>query len=360
MASESSRPRSVLVVDDSPFIRRVVRDVLDDASDFVVIGEAATGYEAISQVHALSPDLLTLDVDMPSLDGLHTLGYVMSEAPRPVVMLSAVEDGGDTTMRALELGAVDFVRKPGRADALDLATLRERLLGALRAASSASYRSVPILARPRVTRRDSAPDHRTASHIVVIAASTGGPRALAEIIPALSASLGAAVVIAQHMPSGFTESLARRLDDLSALDVLEARDGDVLLAGHVYVAPGGRHTVVRRSEGGPPRLEVRAGPSRHGVSPAADPLFTSAASVFGVRSVGVVLTGMGQDGALGLLTIRQAGGFAVVQDAATSMVYGMPLAALTCAGADAVARLESVAEMIDVGLLARGCELRLE
>ena len=350
----------MLVVDDSPFIRRVVKDVIDGASDFEVIGEASNGYEAIALVHALSPDLLTLDVDMPALDGLQTLGYVMSEAPRPVVMLSSADDRGDTTMRALELGAVDFVRKPGRADALDIATLRERLLGALRAAGSSSYRSVPMLARPRITRRESASDQRAATYIVVIAASTGGPRALAEIIPELPVGLAAAVVIAQHMPAGFTDSLARRLDALSALHVSEARDGDALLAGHVYVAPGGRHTVVRRPDGGPARLEVRAGPPLHGVTPAADHLFATAASVFGARAVAVVLTGMGHDGALGLSNVRRAGGFAVVQDACTSIVYGMPHAALCRAGADAVVRLEHVAEQICIGLLARGCDLRRE
>ena len=206
MASESSRVRTVLVVDDSPFIRRVVRDVIDTSGDLRVVGEAANGYEAIAAVHALSPDIVTLDVDMPVLDGLQTLGYLMSETPRPVVMLSALDDRGDTTMRALELGAVDFVRKPGRADALDLATLSVRLLGALRAAGAARYRSVPMLARPVVGRGRRLHGVTPATHLVVIAASTGGPRALAEIIPSLTAGWGAAVVIAQHMPPGFTES----------------------------------------------------------------------------------------------------------------------------------------------------------
>ncbi|MBK8645997.1 MAG: response regulator [Gemmatimonadetes bacterium] len=147
----SSRRRTVLVVDDSPFIRQVVRDLVSSSGDFEVVGEAGDGHAALEQVHALAPDLVTLDVQMPGLDGLATLGYLMSEAPRPVVMLSSLTDGGDTTMRALELGAVDFVRKPGLGDTLDLATLRERLLGALRTAAGAHYQSVPVPRAP--TRR---------------------------------------------------------------------------------------------------------------------------------------------------------------------------------------------------------------
>lgn len=356
MPTGSSRPHTVLVVDDSPFIRRVVRDVIDEAPDFTVVGEAEDGYDALGQVHALLPDVVTLDVQMPGLDGLATLGYVMSEAPRPVVMLSALGDGGDTTMRALELGAVDFVRKPARGDALDLATLRERLLGALRTAMLARYRSVPVLARAaRAIGR--APEHgapRAPSHIVVIAASTGGPRALAEIVPAL-VPMTAAVVVAQHMPSGFTDSLARRLDALAVVPVREARNDEPLLAGRVYVAPGGVHTTIV----GPtdaPRLQVCAGPPVHGVAPAADPLFVSAADVFGSRSVAAVLTGMGHDGATGARRVREAGGHVVVQDESTSIVFGMPYAALQAGGADEVAPLSEVAVAIARALRARGCD----
>lgn len=355
MPTGSSRPHTVLVVDDSPFIRRVVRDVIAEAPDFTVVGEAADGYDALGQVHALQPDVVTLDVQMPGLDGLATLGYVMSEAPRPVVMLSAVGDGGDTTMRALELGAVDFVRKPAHGDSLDCATLRERLLGALRTAMLARYRSVPVLARAaRAVGRAPAHGAPTApSHIVVIAASTGGPRALAEIVPAL-VPLAAAVVVAQHMPSGFTDSLARRLDALAVLPVREARNHEPLLAGRIYVAPGGVHTTIT----GPtdaPRLQVSAGPPVHGVAPAADPLFVSAADVFGGRTIAAVLTGMGHDGATGARRVREAGGYVVVQDEPTSIVFGMPYAALQAGGADETAPLSEVAAAITRALRARGC-----
>ena len=360
MAIASSKRYTVLVVDDSPFIRQVVRDVIDSAPDFEVVGEACDGHDALEKVHALAPDLVTLDVQMPGLDGLSTLGYVMSEAPRPVVMLSALTDGGDTTMRALELGAVDFVRKPSQGDTLDLATLRARLLGAMRTAMMARYRSVPMLApaatsngRTSVAAARGAAARGAPTHVVIIAASTGGPRALAEIVPSLIPST-AAVVVAQHMPPGFTDSLARRLDALSALPVREARDAEPLVAAHVYVAPGGRHTTIAGALGAP-RLEVRSGPPVHGVAPAADPLFASAAAVFGPRSVAAVLTGMGHDGAAGARRVRDAGGYVVVQDEATSIVFGMPHAALAAGGADEVSPLSEIGRAITRALHARGC-----
>jgi two-component system chemotaxis response regulator CheB len=371
-------------------VRKVVCDVIGASSDFVVCGEAGDGHSALALVHREDPDLVTLDVQMPGLDGLATLGYLMSEAPRPVVMLSALDDGGDTTMRALELGAVDFVRKPSLGDALDLSTLQDRLLGALRTAAVAACTSVPVLARPRARRhaRDGGPvggrdavfdaargrtseaapngtlddDRRLGdatgagdipTHVVLIAASTGGPRALAEIMPSLLPS-GAAVLIVQHMPPGFTSSFARRLDALSTLPVGEGEDGEPLRAGRAYVAPGGVHTTLRAAHDGV-QLAVAAGRVLHGVAPAADLLFESAVPLFGARCVAVVLTGMGQDGARGARAVRAGGGYVVLQDAATSIVYGMPQAALAVAGGDAIVPLARVGDAIARGLLARGC-----
>ncbi|MCC6928544.1 MAG: chemotaxis-specific protein-glutamate methyltransferase CheB [Gemmatimonadaceae bacterium] len=363
MANAFSSRRTVLVVDDSPFIRQVVRDLIDSSPEFVVIGEAGDGHAALAMVHERQPDLVTLDVQMPGLDGLATLGYLMSEAPRPIVMLSALGDGGETTMRALELGAVDFVRKPGSGDVLDLVTLRERLLGALRTAVSAHYRSVPVLARARSAAGGrvrtppalSALPVRAATHVVIIASSTGGPRALAEIVPSLAIG-DAAVVICQHMPPGFTESLARRLDALASVPVTEAVDGELLAAGRVYVAPGGVQTTLHPGQG-TLRLAVRPGPPVHGVVPAADPLLRTAAEHLGPRAIAVILTGMGHDGARGTRLLREAGGFAIVQDEQTSIVYGMPHAALALAGADNIAPLGEVAAAIATGLQRRGCDV---
>jgi two-component system chemotaxis response regulator CheB len=326
----------VLVVDDSALIRAVLRDVIGEMDGFEVIGTAADGPEALDAVKALKPDIVTLDVEMPQLDGLATLERVMREAPRPVVMLSGAEtEGGvDLTLRALELGAVDFVRKdaaPGDAMAARLRTALQAAaaanLGAMRRPTPAAMRAV----RPSGVTALLAP----ARSAVAIAASTGGPRALAEAMASLPADLEAAVLVVQHMPKGFTAGLARRLAQVTHHAVAEAVDGEPVVAGRVYLAPGGRHMkVVAEPDGA--RIALDGGPVLWGVRPAADPLFVSVAHVFADACVGVVLTGMGRDGSLGLSVIREAGGAAVVQDEATSAVYGMPREALLHAGADRI------------------------
>ncbi len=344
----SERP-SVLVVDDSALVRRVLVDLLTASGEFSVAGEAEDGLDAIRKVHQLSPDLVTLDVLMPGLDGIQVLGYIMSESPRAVVMLTAAGDASadDLTLRALELGAVDFVRKPMPDEGLQADALRDRVLGALRGALGVNLAAAAsVLARPMRAGLRAGQPERPASRVVALAASTGGPRALAELIPSLPPDLGAAVVIAQHMPAGFTVSLAERLDRRSALPVIEARDGDALRENCVYVAPGGRHLRISLGSDGAARLEIIDDPPLHGVRPSADVLFRSLAETFGAAAVGVVLTGMGRDGADGLRAMRQAGAFGIVQDEATSTVYGMPRTALSGAGADAIVALPDMAPAI--------------
>jgi two-component system chemotaxis response regulator CheB len=351
----SERP-SVLIVDDSRLVRQMLVDLLESSGEFRVAGEAEDGLDAIRKVHALDPDVVTLDVEMPGLDGLQALGYIMSETPRAVVMLTAAGDrrGEDLTLRALELGAVEFVRKPAPDEGLQAVDLRERILGALRSAIGVNLAAAgSLIARPVRARLRAAQPPRAATRIVALAASTGGPRALAELIPQLPPDLGGAVLIAQHMPAGFTGSLADRLDRRSALPVSEARDGDPLLENHVYVAPGGRHLRVSLGPDGQPRLDVREDAPVHGVRPSADILFRSVALCFGAAAVGVVLTGMGRDGTDGLCALRQAGAFSIVQDEATSTVYGMPKTALGVAGADVVAALPEVAPAIARALQGR-------
>ncbi len=353
--SDGATRRTVLVVDDSAFMRRLVTDLVESDRRFRVVAAARDGHEALRMVHELDPDLVTLDIEMPGLDGLQVLGYVMSETPRPVVVLAAAgsEDGAELAIRALELGAVEFVRKPSGPISLDLERVRDRLIAALDAAAVTNLGGAPMLARP-VSGERSQERHLpvAATCAVVIASSTGGPRALAEIVPRLPAPLGAAVLVAQHMPRGFTASLARRLHGLAALPVSEARDDEPVMSDHVYVAPGGAHMVVEGPAGGA-RIRLLEAPPIWGVRPAADPLFASVAASFGARSVGVVLTGMGRDGADGLQRVRAGGGGAVVQDRATSTVYGMPAAALESAGADRVAPLGDVAGAIEMLLASR-------
>lgn len=357
--------RSVLIVDDSAFMRRLISEMVEAEPGFRVVGTARDGLDAIRQLHELEPDIVTLDVEMPGLDGLQVLGYIMSEAPRPVVMLSAATTDGslDLTLRALELGAVDFVPKPSGPISLDLERVQDRLAGALAAAACVNLRAAPMLVRrlrrSSSTTGDAQRNARArqlatvpATRVVVIAASAGGPRALAEVIPRLPVPLGAAVLVVQHMPRGFTSSLARRLDDASALAVAEAREGERILADRVYIAPGGEHMRVLDGEGGP-RLRLEQTPPLWGVRPAADPLFHSAAAVFGPRCIGVVLTGIGRDGAEGLRAVRSAAGLGIVQDALTSTVNGMPAAALAEAGADRIVALGEIAPAIAAAVASR-------
>ncbi len=345
----SNGPATVLVVDDSAFMRRLIGQIIEASPEFRVIGTARNGLDALRQIHALNPQIVTLDVEMPELDGLQTLGYIMSETPRAVVMLSAATTQGDVdlTLRCLELGAVDFVKKPSGPISLDMSPVTDTLLAALRAATQVNLASVKALARPRFIQPGPLRAVTIGARVVVaIASSTGGPRALAEVIPNLPADLDAAVVVVQHMPAGFTRSLAARLDSMSHLRVAEAREGEKLIVNRVYLAPGGLHMRITGDANGAHTVALDDGPTIWGVRPAADPLFKSIATQFGRRSVGVVLTGMGRDGADGLTAIRGAGGIGIVQDQATSTIYGMPLAALQRAGADRVAALSDIAPAV--------------
>jgi two-component system, chemotaxis family, protein-glutamate methylesterase/glutaminase len=347
----SSDARSVLVVDDSAFMRRLIGEMVASTGEFRVVGTARTGEEALRKVRELDPDLVTLDIEMPELNGLEALGRIMRESPRPVVMISAYTvEGGDLTLRALEQGAVDFVAKPSGSISPDLVHAKDRLLDALRAGLRANLSNVrPPAARRRIPALRipalrEAEVRRPARAAVAIAASTGGPRALAEVIPQLPAGLPAAVLVVQHMPARFTASLARRLAALSALPVEEAVDGEEVLEGRVYVAPGEQHLRVAEQDG-VRRIALDREPTLWGVRPAADHLFRSVAAVYGAAAVGVVLTGMGRDGSEGLRRVVERGGVGIAQDRATSVIYGMPQ--LAAPSAEAVLPLDRIAAAID-------------
>jgi len=341
---------TVLVVDDSAFMRRLIAEMVESTGEYRVVGTAADGMEAIEQVRFLNPDIVTLDIEMPRLDGLQALDLIMRDMARPVVMLSAAgsERGNEMTLRALERGAVEFVRKPSGPISIDLLSVRQELLAALnaaRAVNMAGVRTPPHAGVPVGSETVPKKSAGAASLVVAVAASTGGPRALGEIVPHLPDDLGAAVLIVQHMPREFTRTLSHRLDLMSPLPVAEAADGEPLMENHVYVAPGGYHmTVGGEARSSTIRLDNSA--TMWGVRPAADPLFISVAETFGSAAIGVILTGMGRDGAEGLRRIREAGGIAVVQDRDSSIIYGMPQAALAIAGADRVAAVRDIARVI--------------
>jgi len=340
----SSAPRSVLVVDDSALIRRVLADIVSASGEFQVVATARDGSDALAKVRSHRPDVVTMDLSMPGLDGLAAIERIMAESPRPIVVVSARAGRSCAeAIRALELGAVELVEKPEAGAAAEQASLGPRLLAALRAAAAADLsafverpRAAPAGARPR----DVPGAART---VLAIAASAGGPRALAVLLPGLRTGLGAATLVVQHMPRGFTKSLAERLDGLCAARVVEAEHGAIVAADTVYVAPGDWHMRVR---GGPgtARIALSREDLLWGVRPAADHLFRSVADAFGPRAVGLVLTGMGRDGADGLAAIRRAGGATLAQDRGTSTVFGMPHAAVEAGAVEEVAPLASLAE----------------
>ena len=355
--SSSSRHPSVLVVDDSAFMRKLVTELIEGSDEFRVIGTARHGLDALHKVQTLHPDIVTLDIEMPELDGLGALERIMRESPRPVVMLTARSGAGDElALRALERGAVEFVRKPSGPISLDLATIRDELLTALRAAAQVNLSSVHASALHSSHDDASVSASSNAGRFVVaIAASTGGPRALAELVPALPAQLDASVLIVQHMPAGFTKTLAERLDGLSALAVTEAVHGESIEPGRVYIAPGGQHMRVQRV-GRARVIMLDDSPPVWGVRPSADPLFRSVAESAGAAAIGVVLTGMGRDGAAGLRAIRDAGGVGIAQDRQSSIIYGMPQAAYVAGGAGTVLPLAEIAPALAT-MVRRGTDV---
>lgn len=363
-------PIRVLVVDDSAFTRKVVSDMLAQDPGITVVGVARDGRAAIEKVRSLHPDVVTLDVEMPVLDGLAALRTIMDELPTPVVMLSALtQEGAATTIQALELGAVDFVPKPSPSMTAGLGGIRDLLVGKVKLAAQAKVH--PLRAGRTGKRRAGgnlrchglgqtsesallscsavadAPRRKVAHGdepdvTVVIGASTGGPSALNQVLPALPGDIRAAILVVQHMPPGFTKSLAARLDDVSSIQVKEAEQGDRLTDGRALVAPGGHHMTLT-DDGG---VSLSADPPRNGVRPSVDTTMESAARVFGDRVVGVVLTGMGRDGAAGMAAIKAAGGRTIAEHESTCVIYGMPRAVIDQGVADIVVPLFDVADAI--------------
>lgn len=349
---------NVLVVDDSVVVRRLVTTSLESDADIGVCGTAANGSIALSKLLQVAPDLVTLDVEMPVMDGLQTLREIRRTHPRlPVIMFSTLtERGAAATLDALTAGASDYVCKPANVGSVPeaIAAVRLQLIPKIKALVPGGLRTLPSARPPRhVPVRPAggaAPTHRV--ELLAIGSSTGGPDALASVLPLLPRDLAVPVVITQHMPPVFTRLFAQRLDAKCGLAVKEAEDGDRLEPGRVLVAPGDRHLVLER-RGTAVVVRLSDAPAENFCRPAVDVMFRSAAAVYGERVLGVVLTGMGSDGARGSEVLRAAGGEVVVQDQASSVVWGMPGAVVAAGQESRVLPLSEVARDV-LQVVARG------
>lgn len=348
-------PVRVLIVDDSAVVRQILTEILSRDIGIEVVGSAADPLLARDKIKRLNPDVITLDVEMPRMDGLAFLENLMRLRPTPVVMISSLtERGADTTLQALALGAVDFVAKPKLDVARGLEIYAEEIVGKVKAAAQARVRAIARApaakveldvqaARPAASAAR-ASHFRTTDRLIAIGASAGGTEALRVVLEGMPAD-APAIVLTQHLPASFSTAFAERLDRHSAMSVREASDGEAVLPGHAYLPPGGRHLrVIRDGARWRCRIDDTDPVNRH--KPAVDVLFRSVAANAGQNAIGAILTGMGDDGARGLLEMQQAGAATLVQDEATSVVWGMPGAAFRLGAAQETVPLERIAERL--------------
>ncbi len=342
-APATARPVRVLLVDDSEASRAVMQRILEGSCGAVVVGGAANGEDALAEALRLAPDVIFLDLEMPRMDGFTFLRLLMARRPTPVVVVSAQTRRSDV-FKALELGALDFVAKPEDGGALD--GIREALVEKCRLLTNLHLENLPAH-EPLPDGRPRAPGIAEPAFVLAIGASTGGPQAIQRLLADLPGTLPAGMVVAQHMPERFTAAFADRLARTTPFSVQEARDGDVVAAGRVLVAPGGTILEVARDPAGTLRAAVlcpEAGSPRH--RPSVDRLFASVARAVGPRACGVVLTGMGRDGRAGLAEMRRAGALTLAEAAETAVVYGMPQAAAEGGAVDELLPLPALAERI--------------
>jgi two-component system chemotaxis response regulator CheB len=346
------RPRvSVLVVDDSAFMRTALARMISSDPDLQVVGTACDGTEALEKIASLDPDVVTLDVEMPKLNGLETLRCIMAGRPRPVIMVSATTvNNAEITFQSLEAGAFDYVAKQLSAQSLDIVHIRTELVAKIKGAAQAD-RSNSASRVPRKPPQAAAAPKGTASPvmpapftpgIVAIGISTGGPKALQEMLPLFPQDLPVPLLIVQHMPPGFTAPFAQRLNTLCAVQVREATHGEIISAGVVYIAPAGIHLTVERRSASQTVICLTSRPESYQHTPSVDVMMQSVAVAFKSLAMGVIMTGMGADGAMGMKAIRREGGHTVGQDEASCAVYGMPR---VCAESGVLQRVMPLSEI---------------
>jgi len=364
-----SKPIRVLVVDDSAFMRKVLQGIISSDPQLQVCGEARDGRDALAQLESLKPDVISMDINMPHMDGLEATEVIMSSNPHPVVIVSSESrDGAEVTLKALQLGAIDFVSKPSSGIDFDMSSVKEELCRKLKMAAkvrvvrtAARSNSHPKPAPPAVTE-NSAPakaesakpairpfldggGHRGAGKfpIVVVASSTGGPATLMKFIPEFPVDFPGAIIVVQHMPGNFTAQFSKQLGEVSGMKVKEAEAGEIVVPGQVYVCPGANHLRVSATG----RIVLDDGPRIGGYRPCADLTLESVVAYCGANAVAVILTGMGNDGSKGVQAVRAAGGHVIAQDESTAVIFGMPQEAIKTGAVDQVLPIDGIYSAVE-------------
>ncbi|MGD6803040.1 protein-glutamate methylesterase/protein-glutamine glutaminase [Rossellomorea vietnamensis] len=350
--------KKVLVVDDSAFMRKLITDFLSSSSSLEVVGTARNGKDALDKIEKLNPDVVTMDVEMPEMNGIQALQAIMDKHPLPVIMLSSTtREGTENTITAMNNGAIDFVAKPSGAISLDLHKVKEELVSKVLNAGEVSLHRLktvnekthvsPIQRKLHTVSNSKEDWSRGAKKLVLIGTSTGGPRALQKVVTSLPSKIGAPVLIVQHMPPGFTKSLANRLNTLSAITVKEAEDGELLKNDTAYIAPGGFHLKVKQDRAGLKAVLDDLEPPRNSHRPSVDVMFESASKIAGYDKIAIIMTGMGSDGSKGLVKLKGNGKVKAVAETEDScIVYGMPKAAISTNLVDDIEPLENIAGCI--------------
>lgn len=337
-------PIKVLVVDDSAFMRKVITEIIDAEPDLEVVGYARNGQDALQKLAQLEVDVVTLDVEMPVMDGLETLRHIMKDKPMPVVMLSSLtKKGSETTLQALSLGAVDFVAKPSGAISLDMDLVAQEITHKVRLAAAAQFpkpkrTSAAVAPKRKKPPTFPEPSKGAATRLVIIGSSTGGPKAVEEVFSQIPPNLPAGIIVVQHMPKDFTRSFAERLDGLFPFPIKEASHGDLVENGKALIAPGDYHLVINQDG----RVALNQEERVMFLRPAVDVTMEGLPRVYGNKIVGVILTGMGRDGARGMAEIKKAGGITIAQDKNTSTIYSMPRVVAEEGNADYILPLDRI------------------